>query len=83
MSELLRRHGKTVLFWSDMFALYPELIPQIPPGTIVVPWGYERTVYQPYWKPFAEGSLPRFIATWVSVWDQSCRSPLLRPLVAD
>ena len=70
VSELLRRHGKTVLVWSDMFALYPELIPQIPPGTVVVPWGYDRTVYQPYWKPFAESALPRFIATGVSIWDQ-------------
>jgi hexosaminidase len=70
VSELLRRHGKTVLVWSDMFALYPELIPRIPPGTVVVPWGYDRTVYQPYWKPFAESTLPRFIATGVSIWDQ-------------
>jgi len=70
VSELLRKHRKTALVWSDMFAQYPELIPQIPPGTIIVPWGYDRTVYQPYWKPFAESSLPRFIATGVSIWDQ-------------
>ena len=70
VSGLLQRHKKTMLVWSDMFSHYPELIPKIPPGTIVVPWGYDRTVYQPYWKPFAESSLPRFIATGVSIWDQ-------------
>ena len=45
-----------MLVWSDMFARFQELIPQIPPGTIVVPWGYDRAVYEPYWKPFAESS---------------------------
>ncbi len=70
VSGLVRKHGKTVLVWSDMFAKYPDLIPQIPAGTIVVPWGYDRTVYEPYWKPFENSSLPRFIATGVSIWDQ-------------
>jgi hypothetical protein len=69
VSGLVRKHGKTVLVWSDMFAKYPDLIPQIPAGTIVVPWGYDRTVYEPYWKPFENSSLPRFIATGVSIWD--------------
>lgn len=70
VSDLIRRRGKTLLVWSDMYSHYPNLIQQLPPGTIVVPWGYDRTVYQPYWKPFAESPLPRFIATGVSIWDQ-------------
>ncbi|HMD85966.1 MAG TPA: family 20 glycosylhydrolase [Terriglobia bacterium] len=70
VSGLIQRRGKTLLVWSDMFARYPDLIPQIPAGTIVVPWGYDRTVYEPYWKPFENSSLPRFIATGVSIWDQ-------------
>ena len=70
VSSLVRAHGKTVMVWSDMFAKYPALIPQIPRGTIVVPWGYEHTVYEPYWKPFAALSMPRFIASGVSIWDQ-------------
>lgn len=71
VSRLFRERHKTVMVWDDMFARYPELIPQIPPGTIMIPWGYDRTVYQPYWKPFAESPLPRLIATGVSIWDQS------------
>jgi len=70
VSGLVRKHNRTLLVWSDMFARYPELIAQIPPGTIVVPWGYDRTVYEPYWKPFENSSLPRFVASGVSVWDQ-------------
>jgi hexosaminidase len=69
VSDLVRAHGKTLMVWSDMFARYRELIPKIPPGTIMVPWGYEPSV-PGYWKPFAESSLPRFIATGVSIWDQ-------------
>lgn len=70
VSALLQQHHKTPLVWDDMFARYPELIPKIPPGTILCPWGYDRTVYQPYWQPFASSPLPRFIATGVSIWDQ-------------
>ena len=70
VSEMVRRHGKTVLVWSDMFSKYPNLIPEIPEGTIVVPWGYDRTVYEPYWKPFADSPLSRFVATGVSIWNQ-------------
>lgn len=70
VSSLVRSHGKTVMVWSDMFAKYPNLIPQIPPETIVVPWGYDHTVYEPYWKPFAALPIPKFIATGVSIWDQ-------------
>jgi hexosaminidase len=70
VSGLVRARGRTVLMWSDMFAQYPELTAQIPAGTIMVPWGYDRTVYQPHWKPFENSSLARFIAPGVSVWDQ-------------
>jgi hypothetical protein len=70
VSGLVRGKGRTLLVWSDMFSRYPELIPRIPEGTVVVPWGYDRKVYEPYWKPFENSQLPRFIATGVSVWDQ-------------
>jgi hypothetical protein len=70
VSGLVRKRGKTLLVWSDMFSRYQDLIPQIPPGTVVVPWGYDRTVEQYYWRPFANSTLPRFVATGVSIWDQ-------------
>jgi hypothetical protein len=70
VTGLLQQRHKTVLLWSDMFARYPDLIPQIPADSIVVPWGYDRTVYEPYWKPFENSSLTRFVATGVSIWDQ-------------
>lgn len=70
VTELLRQHHKTPMVWDDMFSRYPEMIAKIPPGTILCPWGYDRTVYQPYWKPFENSPLPRFISTGVSIWDQ-------------
>lgn len=69
VAGLVRQHGKTVLVWSDMLSKYPKLIPQIPPGTIVVPWGYDATVYEPYWAPFASLPIPKIIATGVSIWN--------------
>lgn len=70
VSSMVRSHGKTVMMWSDMLSKYPNLISQVSPGTIVVPWGYDRTVYEPYWKPFANLPIPKSIATGVSVWNQ-------------
>src|SRR5437667_10966580 len=52
-----------------MLAKYPKLISQIPPGTVVVPWGYDATVYEPYWAPFASLPIPKIIATGVSIWN--------------
>ena len=69
VSDLVRRRGKTVLVWSDMFSAYPEMIPKIPSGTILVPWGYDATVYEPYWAPFASLPIPKIIATGVSIWN--------------
>lgn len=69
VTDLLRKHHKTPMVWADMFARYPEMISRIPPDTILCPWGYDRTVYEPYWQPFANSPLPRFIATGVSVWN--------------
>jgi len=69
VAELVRQHGKTMLVWSDMLAKYPSLISKIPPGTIVVPWGYDATVYEPYWAPFASLPMPKIIATGVSIWN--------------
>jgi hexosaminidase len=71
ISDMVRGRGRTVMVWSDMFSKYPEYIDQLPPGTIVVPWGYDREVYEPYWKPFTEGATPpRMIASGVSIWTQ-------------
>jgi hypothetical protein len=69
VAELVRQHGKTMLVWSDMLAKYPSLIPKIPSGTIVVPWGYDATVYEPYWAPFASLPIPKVIASGVSIWN--------------
>jgi hexosaminidase len=73
VAELVRRRGKTMLVWSDMLAKYPSMIPKIPSGTIVVPWGYDATVYEPYWAPFASLPIPKIIATGVSIWN--CIAP--------
>jgi hypothetical protein len=70
VSEMVRRRGKTVMVWSDMFSKYPELIPLLPAGTFLVPWGYDRKVYEPYWKPFADLPIPKLIASGVSIWCQ-------------
>src|SRR2546422_8199466 len=33
------------------------------------PWGYDASVFEPYWAPFASLPIPKIIATGVSIWN--------------
>ncbi len=68
---LVHQHGKQVMVWADIFSKYPEIIPQLPPDTIVVPWSYgPEKEYKHFLTPFASSQVPKFIATGVTIWDQ-------------
>lgn len=42
LSELCeKKYGKTVMFWSDMIASYPESHSRIPKNAIALNWGYD------------------------------------------
>lgn len=75
-SELVRRHGKRVLFWADvasganLFEKYPHLAESLPEGTIAVPWHYhaERD-YSRMLEPFRKAGAPHVIGTGIWAWD--------------
>ncbi len=68
---LVHQHGRRVMVWADIFTKYPEIIPQLPSDTIVVPWSYgPEKDYKSLLRPFAGTKLTQFIATGVTVWDQ-------------
>ncbi len=77
VSEKAKSHGKRVMFWADIdqgastLSNHPELIKDIPPGTIAVPWIYEvRTNYTPFVEPLAKQDVPTIVAPGVWNWNE-------------
>lgn len=74
VSKLVCSQGKTLMVWSDMFAKYPKLIPQITLRTIVVPWGYDLALFEPYWKLFAMLPVPNLLQPRQASGTTFCRT---------
>ncbi|MCZ2146170.1 MAG: beta-N-acetylhexosaminidase [Bryobacterales bacterium] len=76
MSELVRRHGRRVLFWADvtsgaaLFDKYPQLASSLPEGTVAVPWHYrEEKDYSHMLEPFSKAGVPQVAGTGIWGWD--------------
>lgn len=72
-----QRYNKRLMFWADMlsgariFSRHPELIAQLPKGTIAVPWEYRDTAdYTPYLEPLAKMNVPTVVAPGVWNWNE-------------
>jgi hypothetical protein len=77
ISEKAHSHGKRVLFWADImqgastFSNHPELVKDIPAGTIACPWIYEvRTNYAPFVEPLAKMNIPTLVTPGVWAWNE-------------
>jgi hypothetical protein len=77
ISEKAHEHGKRVLFWADImqgastFSNHPELIKDIPKGTIACPWIYEvRTNYAAFVEPLAKMNIPTLVTPGVWAWNE-------------
>ncbi len=69
--------GKRLLFWADIdqgastLSNHPELIHQLPAGTIAVPWIYEvRTNYDHFVEPLATANIPTLVAPGIWNWNE-------------
>jgi hexosaminidase len=72
-----QKHNKRLMFWADMlsgariFSKHPELISQLPKGTIAVPWVYDdRPDFVPYLEPLAKMNIPTVSAPGVWNWNE-------------
>ena len=72
-----QRYHKRMMFWADMlsgariFANHPELIADLPKGTIAVPWVYnDRPDYTPYVEPLARMKVPTVVAPGIWNWNE-------------
>jgi hexosaminidase len=72
-----QKHKKRLMFWADMlsgariFSKHPELIAELPKGTIAVPWVYDdRPDFVPYLEPLAKNNVPTVSAPGVWNWNE-------------
>ncbi len=72
-----QRYNKRMMFWADMlsgariFSRHPELIAELPKGTIAVPWVYEdRADFTPYLEPLAKMNVPTVVAPGIWNWNE-------------
>ena len=65
--------GRTVLAWGDIMVRYPEIVSQLPAGTIVVPWWYEPDpdpTYKHWLQAITTPGIERFVAPGVNGWSE-------------
>ncbi len=72
-----QKFNKRLMFWADMlsgariFSKHPELIGELPKGTIAVPWVYDdRPDFVPYLEPLAKMNIPTVSAPGVWNWNE-------------
>ena len=67
INELVKEHNKTMMFWGDIILKYPELIPEIPGGTIALHWGYsEDKPFEADCVKFRNANIPYYICPSVN-----------------
>ena len=70
-------NGKRLMFWADIMngartlSNHPELIRDLPGGTIAVPWVYEaKTDFAPFVEPLAKANIPTVVCSAIWNWNE-------------
>jgi hexosaminidase len=73
VSQLFQQQGKTVLAWADIMVKYPNIVSQLPPGIIAVPWFYDPRPdkeYKRWLGPLVQNHIPYIVAPGVNGWSE-------------
>jgi hypothetical protein len=66
---LVRRHGRTMMFWGDIIVDAPALIAELPRPIIALEWGYEADhPFDREGRLFAESGVPFYVCPGTSSW---------------
>ena len=68
VAKLFEQRGKRVMAWGDIMVKYPEILSELPPGMMAVPWYYDAKPdreYKQWLGPLVAHNVPRFIAPGV------------------
>jgi hypothetical protein len=73
VANRFEQHGRRVMAWGDIMVKYPEIVAQLPPDIIAVPWYYEATPdpeYRRWLVPLVAKRVPHVVATGVNNWGE-------------
>jgi len=68
VANLFEQRGKRVMAWGDIMVKHPEILSELPPGIIAVPWCYDPQPdpeYKQWLAPLVAHNVPRLIAPGV------------------
>ena len=68
--DIVKKHGKEVMFWGDIILSHPEYFDQIPKDTICLNWDYSANPSEEKVKAFAESGISQYVCPGVGGWNQ-------------
>jgi len=67
--KLVKKHGRTMMFWGDIIKNHPELISELPADSIPLEWGYEAGhPFDTDGEKFAKAGLKYYVCPGTSSW---------------
>ncbi|MGN0308946.1 MAG: glycoside hydrolase family 20 zincin-like fold domain-containing protein [Lachnospiraceae bacterium] len=70
LCEFLIAHGKRPMFWGDIIVKFPELITELPAGTICLNWGYAPNQREEEARILFRAGAIQYLCPGVSGWNQ-------------
>lgn len=71
--DLVQPYGRRMMFWGDIIAKYPDLVPEIPKDVVLLNWWYEahgeEHGYRGRVKPAKEAGLEHWVCPGTSTWN--------------
>lgn len=70
LNEVVKSHGKRMMFWGDIVKKHPALIPEIPKDAILLNWGYSYKTDFESCKLFKDAGLDFYVCPGTSGWNE-------------
>lgn len=68
--KIVKKHGKTMMFWGDIMKNHPELVAELPRDVVALVWGYEEDhPYKEECALFANSGVPFYVCPGTSSWN--------------
>jgi hexosaminidase len=68
--NIVKRHGKRMMFWGDIIIKYPELISKLPKDVIGLEWGYEADhPFSEDGEKFKKSGIDFYVCPGTSTWN--------------
>ena len=70
LCEFLVSKGRTPMLWGDVMLAFPELVKELPKGSICLNWGYAPTQTEDSTRTYAQVGVNQYVCPGVSGWNQ-------------